>query len=72
MCFIFRYIGKMADIRRHATFQMLVVNVSREIRMTMTQYSISALGVMVFNASFYIISVISWRPVLFVEETGVP
>ena len=32
----------------------------------------SALGVMVFNASFYIISVISWRPVLFVEETGVP
>jgi len=40
MCFIFRYIGKMADIKRRATFQMLVVNVSREIRMTMTLYSI--------------------------------
>jgi hypothetical protein len=28
--------------------------------------------VMVFNATFNNISVISWRSVLFVEETGVP
>ena len=28
--------------------------------------------VMVFNATFYNISVISWRSVLLVEETGVP
>jgi len=27
---------------------------------------------MVFNATFNNISVISWRPVLLVEETGVP
>jgi len=27
---------------------------------------------MVFNTTFNNISVISWRPVLFVEETGVP
>jgi len=27
---------------------------------------------MVFNATFYNISVISWQSVLFVEETGVP
>ena len=27
---------------------------------------------MVFNATFNIISDISWRPVLLVEETGVP
>ena len=30
------------------------------------------LGVMVFNATFYNISVISWWSVLLVEETGVP
>ena len=29
-------------------------------------------GVMVFNATFNIISVISWSSVLLVEETGVP
>jgi hypothetical protein len=29
-------------------------------------------GFMVFNATFNSISVISWRPVLLVEETGVP
>jgi hypothetical protein len=29
-------------------------------------------GFMVFNATFNNISVISWRSVLFVEETGVP
>jgi hypothetical protein len=28
--------------------------------------------VMVFNATFNNISVISWRPVLLMEETGVP
>jgi hypothetical protein len=28
-------------------------------------------GVMVFNATFHNISVISWRAVLLVEETGV-
>jgi hypothetical protein len=30
------------------------------------------LGVMVFNATFNNISVISWRSVLLVEETAVP
>jgi hypothetical protein len=30
------------------------------------------LGAMVFNATFNNISVISWRSVLLVEETGVP
>jgi len=30
------------------------------------------LGVTVFNATFKNISVISWRSVLLVEETGVP
>ena len=29
-------------------------------------------GIMVFNATFNDISVISWRSVLLVEETGVP
>ena len=29
-------------------------------------------GIMVFNATFNNISVISWRSVLLVEETGVP
>ena len=29
-------------------------------------------GIMVFNATFNNISVISWRSVLFVGETGVP
>ena len=29
-------------------------------------------GVVVFNATFSIISAISWRSVLLVEETGVP
>ena len=29
-------------------------------------------GVMVFNATFYNILVISWRPVLLEEETGIP
>jgi hypothetical protein len=29
-------------------------------------------GFMVFNATFFNISVISWWPVLLVEETGVP
>ena len=29
-------------------------------------------GVMVFNATFSNISVISWQPVLLVEETGLP
>jgi len=29
-------------------------------------------GVMVFNATFNSISVISWRSVLLMEETGVP
>jgi hypothetical protein len=28
--------------------------------------------VMVFNVTFTYISVISWRPVLLVEETGIP
>ena len=32
--------------------------------------SIYTLGVMAFNATFNNISVISWRSVLFVEETG--
>jgi hypothetical protein len=30
------------------------------------------LGVMVFNATFNSISVISWRSILLLEETGVP
>jgi hypothetical protein len=30
------------------------------------------IGVMVFNATFNNVSVISWWPVLLVEETGVP
>ena len=30
------------------------------------------IGLMVFNATFNNISVISWRSVLLVEETGVP
>jgi hypothetical protein len=34
--------------------------------------TISGLGVMVFNATFNNISVISWRSVSLVEETGVP
>jgi hypothetical protein len=29
-------------------------------------------GLMVFNVTFNYISVISWRPVLVVEESGVP
>ena len=32
---------------------------------------LKGLGFMVFNATFNNISVISWRPVLLVEETGV-
>lgn len=41
LCVLFSwYIGKMADIRRRATFKMFVLHVSREIRMTMSQCSI--------------------------------
>jgi len=35
-------------------------------------YRCRVLGVMVFNATFNNISVISWRSVVLVEETGVP
>jgi hypothetical protein len=35
-------------------------------------YRKQALGVMVFNATFPNILVISWRSVLLVEETGIP
>ena len=34
--------------------------------------SIEGIGVMVFNATFDNISVISWRLILLGEETGVP
>ena len=34
--------------------------------------SIEGIGVMVFNATFDNISVISWRLILFGEENGVP
>ena len=35
-------------------------------------YNQDSVGRMVFNATFNNISVISWRSVLVVEETGVP
>jgi hypothetical protein len=34
--------------------------------------SVDCRGVMMFNATFNNISVISWRSVLYLEETGVP
>jgi len=44
--------------------------------MTLNLYNVNVLnwfvGFMVFNATFNNISVISWRSVLLVEETGVP
>ena len=45
-------------------FRNLLVSMALEIG--------SAVGVMVFNATFNNISVISWRSVLLVEETEVP
>ena len=38
----------------------------------MYQSIICGLGVMVFNATFINVSVISWQSVLLGEETGVP
>ena len=39
--------------------------------MGMKQF-LQGLWVMVFNTTFYTISIISWRSVLLVEKTGVP
>ena len=48
---------------------------TKEVTFIVQPHSVTKLkyvGVMVFNATFSNISVISWRSVLLVEETGVP
>ena len=46
------------------------MDVNEHVRLTKTH--LKGLGVMVFDAIFNNISVMSWRSVLLVEETGVP
>jgi len=51
-----------------------VVNISRikTVHNILYDYYMVWFGFMVLNATFNTISIISWRPVLLVEETGVP
>jgi hypothetical protein len=48
--------------------KMVLFRISRDITLVLTLMT----GVRVLNASYNNISVISWRSVLSVEETGVP
>jgi hypothetical protein len=56
----------MTDIEQHLRCSTKIVHVFTEVQLRVT------VRVMVFNATFNNMSVISWRSLLLVEETGVP
>ena len=53
-------------------FLLLLGTILRGNQMASCTYSVLRVRVMVFNTTDYSISVISWRSVLLVEESGVP
>jgi len=52
--------------------KLLSISTAPEIKMTLLRYACLFVCLMVFNATFNNISVISWLSVLLVEETGGP
>ena len=68
-------VGKIAMLDFYTicvTALTLIIKVSSFIYVTNDTHIIIWFGFMVFNVTFNNISVISWKSVLLVEQTGVP
>jgi len=68
-------VGKIAMLGFYTIYVnvlTLIIKVSSFICVTNDTYIIIWFGFMVLNATFNNISVITWRSVLLVEQTGVP
>jgi hypothetical protein len=70
LAFLLSYIDETLFWPYGWSFLNLVQNISRSVIMNLRDYDL--IWFIVFNATFSNIPAISWRPVLVVEEAGVP